>query len=417
MGVLRSNKNVRNMFIAENISVMGDYFTYVALVGLVKDATDSTFLVSLIYAAFVLPSFFLSPVAGPVVDKFDRRKVIVLISLLQATCGIGFLFANESRIWLAFAAQIVISSLSVVIVPAFGAALPNLVNNDEELRQANVLFGSSWGAMVFLGSAIGGIFSATFGRTATFAADIATFLICAALVILIRRPMQEKRLVEKKDRVRPIKDMREAFHFAKENNVVLALMSSKATFAVGAGAVSQLAVLAIDAFGTGDGGSGLLLAARGVGASIGPFLLMRFVRGNMPRLLYVCGLASLVWSVLYLFASASQSLWIAAALIGVAHLGGGAQWTMSNYGLQIVTPDYIRGRVLAGDMGFATLVMGLSSVLTGLLGEVFPIREAIAIIALICGVFSAVFLIGTMGLRRNLRNGLQPQSNALHADQ
>ncbi len=57
MGVLRSNKNVRNMFIAENISVMGDYFTYVALVGLVKDATDSTFLVSLIYAAYVLPSF------------------------------------------------------------------------------------------------------------------------------------------------------------------------------------------------------------------------------------------------------------------------------------------------------------------------------------------------------------------------
>jgi MFS family permease len=412
MGVLRANKNVRNAFIAENVSVMGDYFTYVALVGLVKDATDSTFLVSLVYAAFVLPSFFLSPLAGPIVDKFDRKKVIILVSLLQATCGIGFLFANESRIWVAFAAQIAISSLSVVIVPAFGAALPNLVNNDEELRQANVLFGSSWGAMVFIGSAIGGIFSATFGRTATFAADIATFLICAGLVALIRKPMQEKRLVEKKERVRPIADMREAFHFAKENNVVLALMASKATFAVGAGAVSQLAVLAIDAFGTGDGGSGLLLAARGVGASVGPFLLMRFVRGNMPRLLFVCGLASLVWSVLYLFASASQSLWIAAILIGVAHLGGGAQWMMSNYGLQIVTPDYIRGRVLAGDMGFATLVMGLSSLLTGVLGEIFPIREAIAIIAVICGVFSAVFLFGTIGLRKRLRSEMLLQPNS-----
>ena len=81
MGVLRSNKNVRNMFIAENISVMGDYFTYVALVGLVKDATDSTFLVSLIYAAYVLPSFFLSPLAGPIVDKFDRRKTIIRLGI------------------------------------------------------------------------------------------------------------------------------------------------------------------------------------------------------------------------------------------------------------------------------------------------------------------------------------------------
>ena len=58
MGVLRSNASVRNLFLAQNISVMGDYFTYVALVGLIKEATDSTFLVSLVYAAYVLPSFF-----------------------------------------------------------------------------------------------------------------------------------------------------------------------------------------------------------------------------------------------------------------------------------------------------------------------------------------------------------------------
>ena len=58
MGVLRSNTSVRNLFLAQNVSVMGDYFTYVALVGLIKEATDSTFLVSLVYAAYVLPSFF-----------------------------------------------------------------------------------------------------------------------------------------------------------------------------------------------------------------------------------------------------------------------------------------------------------------------------------------------------------------------
>ena len=412
MGVLRSNKNVRNVWIAENISVMGDYFTYVALVGLVKDATDSTFLVSLVYAAYVLPSFFLSPIAGPIVDKFDRRKIIVTISLIQAFCGIGMLYANESRIWLAFLAQIVISSLSVAVVPAFGSALPNLTRNDEELRQANVIFGSSWGAMVFIGSAVGGLFSATFGRTATFAADMATFVICAVMVWTIKVPMQERKSHEHREPVRPIADMREAFHYAKENKVILALMASKTTFAVGAGAVSQLAVLAIDAFHTGDGGSGLLLAARGVGSSLGPFLLMRFARNNMPRLLTLCGLAGLIWGVLYLFAASSPTLWIAVILIGVAHLGGGAQWMMSNYGLQLVTPDNIRGRVLAGDMGFATLVMGISSVGAGALGELFPIRVAIAIIAAISGLASGAYLLGTIGLRRNLRSGLQPQSNA-----
>ena len=410
MGVLRTNASVRNLFLAQNVSVMGDYFTYVALVGLIKEATDSTFLVSLVYAAYVLPSFFFSPIAGPIVDKFDRRRIIVFVSALQAICGIGFLLSNADRIWLALLTQIVISSLAVITLPAFGSALPNITRNDEELRQANALFGSSWGASVFIGSAIGGLFAATFGRTATFVADIGTFMLCAALIALIKVPLQERKAHAVREPVRPIADMREAFHYAKENNVIFALMASKTTQAVGAGAVSQLAVLAIDAFNTGDDGSGLLLAARGFGAAIGPFVFMRFARNNMPRLLLLCGVGGVIWSIFYLAASSSPSLWLAAISIGVAHIGGGAIWTMASYGLQTSTEDHIRGRVIAGDMGFAMLVTGLSSIGTGILGEIFPIRIAIAIVAGISGLCSLSYLLGTIGLRKRLRSAMQLQS-------
>jgi MFS family permease len=407
MGVLRSNASVRNLFFAQNISVMGDYLTYVALVGLVKDATDSTFLVSLIYAAYVLPSFFFSPIAGPIVDKFDRRKIIVVVSALQAVCGVGFLLSSADRIWLALLTQIVISSLAVITLPAFGSALPNVTRNDEELRQANALFGSSWGASVFIGSALGGLFAATFGRTATFVADIATFAVCAGF---IKVPMQERKAHAVREPVRPIADMREAFHYAKENNVIFALMASKTTQAVGAGAVGQLAVLAIDAFDTGDGGSGLLLAARGFGAALGPFIFMRFARNNMPRLLLLCGVGGTMWSVFYLAASASPTLWLAVISIGAAHIGGGAIWTMVSYGLQTSTEDRIRGRVLAGDMGFAMLITGLSTIGTGILGEIFPIRIAIATVAAISVLCSLSYLLGTIGLRKRLRSEMLPQS-------
>jgi hypothetical protein len=410
MGVLRSNVNVRRLFFAQNISVMGDYFTYVALVGLIKDATDSTFLVSLVYAAYVLPSFFFSPLAGPIVDKFDRRRVIVFISIMQAVCGIGFLLSNADRIWLALLTQIVISSLAVITLPAFGSGLPNITRSDEELRQANALFGSSWGASVFIGSAVGGLFAATFGRTATFVADIATFVLCAALVALIKVPLQERNVHAVREPIRPIADMREALHYAKENSVIFALMASKTTQAVGAGAVGQLAVLAIDAFNTGDGGSGLLLAARGFGAAIGPFIFMRFVRNNMPRMLLLVGVGGLIWSSFYLVASASPMLWMAVIAIGAAHIGGGAIWTMASYGLQISTEDHIRGRVLAGDMGLAMLVTGLSSIVTGILGEIFPIRVAIALVAGISGLASLSYLLGSLGLRKRLRSEMQLQS-------
>jgi MFS family permease len=170
-------------------------------------------------------------------------------------------------------------------------------------------------------------------------------------------------------------------------------------------------VLAIDAFNTGDDGSGLLLAARGLGAAIGPFIFMRFARNNMPRLLLLCGVCGVIWSIFYLTASASPMLWLAALSIAAAHVGGGAIWTMASYGLQTSTEDHIRGRVLAGDMGFAMLVTGLSSIGTGILGEFLPIRIAIALIAGISGLCSLSYLLGTIGLRKRLRSEMQQQSS------
>lgn len=407
--VLFKNREVRRLFIADNISIIGDYFSYVALAGLVKEITDSNFLVSLVYVAFTMPFFFTTPFAGPVIDKFNRRNVIVLVSLLQAGCAVGFLFASDSRIWIAFVAQIGITALGAFVNPSFSAALPNVCRDDEELHQANALFGSSWGAMVFIGAAAGGLFSQAFGRTATFVADIATFVICAGLVALVKAPMQESRGEHHSTVIRPIADMKEAFQYAKRDHTILALMASKTTFAIGAGAVSQLAVLAIDAFGKGDGGTGLILAARGVGAAVGPYVVMRLVKNNLPRLLSVCGYAGLAYAFFYICAAASPNILFACLFIFGAHFGGGAQWTLSSYGLQVRAPDSIRGRVLSADYAIATLMMGISSIVAGVLGEFLPIRVSIAIMGFSSGVAAVVYIVGTAKLRARLRTELPQQ--------
>lgn len=407
--VLRTNRDVRRLFVADNISIMGDYFTYVALAGLVKDFTNSNLLVAFVYVAFTLPSFFLSPLAGPVADKFDRRKILITFSLLQALCGVGFLFTTSNRIWLGLLAQTLITGLSAFVTPAFSAALPNLVRNNDELRQANALFGSSWGIMVFAGAALGGLFSEVFGRTATFAADIATFLVAAALIAQIKTPMQQARSKSHQARVRPMADMREALHLAKSDHTIFALIASKTTFAVGAGAVSQLAVLASDAFHSGDGGRGLLLAARGVGSALGPIAATRYVRNNFPRLLTTCGVAGFLFSFGYLGASVSPTLIIACLCIMAAHFGGGAQWTLSTYGLQMRSPDALRGRVLAGDMALVTLMLGVSSVMAGVLSEFFAVRTAMAIMGIAAGIAATLNMTLTSSMRLRLRNELPPQ--------
>ncbi|NCU81984.1 MAG: MFS transporter, partial [Acidimicrobiia bacterium] len=276
--VLKTNRDLRLLFIAQNLSFMGDWFTFVALAGLVQDLTGSKFLVSLLLVAFSLPSFLASPIGGPVADRYDRRKVLIIVSILQAIAATSFLLIGDSKIWIAFVAQGFIAGLAAFVRPALEAAIPNLAKNPDELRQANAIFGSSWGVMLAAGAGIGGIFSQAFGRNAAFIADVVTFIIAALLIAAVTRPMQEARTKTQTRRIHPIRDMGEALHLAKSDPAIMSLLMSKMTFAVGAGVVSQLAVFAADSFNSGDAGRGLMLGLRGVGSALGPLVAARFVK-------------------------------------------------------------------------------------------------------------------------------------------
>ena len=392
--VLRDNRDLRLLFVAQNLSFMGDWFTFVALAGLVQDVTDSAFLVSLLLVAFSLPSFLASPLGGPVADRYDRRQVLIVVSILQAVSACGLLFIGETHIWLAFVSQGLIAAFAAFVRPAVEAAVPNLARDPDELRRANALFGSSWGVMLAVGAGLGGIFSEAFGRQAAFIADIATFVVAAGLIAMVKRPMQEDRGASRAP-VRPIADMREAIELSRRDSTILALLASKMTFAIGAGVVSQLAVYAADAFSSGDAGRGLLLGARGVGSGLGPIIGARFAKGDLRRVLLVCGVAGLVFSAGYLAAAAAPMLIIAGACVMFAHLGGGAQWTLSTYGLQVRAPDDMRGRVLAGDFALITLSLALSSVAAGIVSEQVGARATVAIFGAIAAASSTVYLLLT----------------------
>ena len=400
--VLRVNRELRLLFVAQNLSFIGDWFTFVALAGLVQDITGSKFLVSLLLVAFSLPSFLASPIGGPVADKHDRRKVLIVVSILQAIAACGFLFIGDSRVWIAFVAQSMIAALASFVRPALEAAIPNLARDPDELRQANALFGSSWGVMLAVGAGIGGIFSQVFGRQAAFIADIATFVVAAGLIALVNRPMQEARAANHSKKIRPISDMHEALHLAKSDPAIMSLLMSKMTFAVGAGVVSQLAVFAADSFNRGDAGRGIMLGLRGLGSALGPLLAARFVKNDLSKVILVCGIAGLGFAGGYLAAAASPFFIIACVCICFAHLGGGAQWTLSTYGLQVRCPDEMRGRVLAGDFALITLSLGLSSLLAGVVSEYFGARGTIAVFALLAVLASLIYLFATRTVRKNL---------------
>jgi MFS family permease len=128
--------------------------------------------------------------------------------------------------------------------------------------------------------------------------------------------------------------------------------------------------------------------------------------------LRVCGIASLVFSGCYLLGAWMPALALTAILVTVAHLGGGAQWTLSTYGLQLRSPDHVRGRVLAGDFALVTLTLSVTSALAGLVSEALGVRQAISIFALAAAAASVVYISATQRLRTQL---LRP-SDSVPAD-
>ena len=393
------------VFGAQVVSYLGDWFAFVALAGLVEDVTNSRFLVSLVLVSMTIPGLFMSPIAGSFADRFDRRKILIAVSGLQSISALLMLLHSAAGIWITFVAQCLIAGLAAFVGPSTSASVPNLVDNDEDLRKTNALFGSTWGIMLAVGAALGGVFAGIFGRNAAFIADAVSFVIAGLLFAGVKRPMQSERTQKSNTgRVRPIADMKEAINVAKKDPVILALLCSKMTFAVGAGIVSQLAVLASNVFHVGDSGRGLLIGVRGIGSGLGPILGARIAGRGMAKLLKVCGYAGLVFAVCYVGAALSPFIGIAAVFIALAHLSGGAQWTLSTLGLQMESPDHVRGRVMAGDMAMVNTMIGFTSILAGLTSQFIGVRPAIIIFAAAAAVASVVYLIATAGIIRRLRN-------------
>ena len=182
-----------------------------------------------------------------------------------------------------------------------------------------------------------------------------------------------------------VESVRETLRYARAHPRVLALLTSKGGYGMGMGVVAMLSVFGKEVFRAGAFGIGLLFAARGLGALFGPFIVRAF--GGRDELQYrLISLSILLFGLGYIGLGLSHSLLIGATAIFVAHLGGGAQWQTSTYGLQREVPDWIRGRVFAADYGFVTLTMAVSYLIAGVLSDRFgPTTATISIAMLAVG--------------------------------
>jgi predicted MFS family arabinose efflux permease len=410
LSLLRRNRDFRSLFLASVISLGGDWFLWVAINSLIYVSTHKALYVGLAILAQEFAFFLGSPVGGVLADRLDRRKLMIVCDLARAVICVAFLLVGADRIWLAYVLLPLLAAFAAPFDPAFSAATPNVVD-PEDLPAANALNGSLWGTMLAVGAGLGGVISAAFGADTAFLVDATSFVVSAALLMSIRRRFSEVRQ-EATEHPSAIEATRETWRFARRDHRVLALLAVKFGFGAAAGLLALIPVMALDVFHSGNVGFGILMAARGVGALIGPFLGHRIAGPAHRRLFPAIGLSLAVFGIGYMALGAASSLAIAAVTICVAHLGGGSQWMLSTYGLQVLVPDHIRGRIFGFDYMLVTLSLAVSAVVASIVADQIGAPATVTILGGVALIWAVVWLVLSRGVRKMGLEGVEPDPDA-----
>ena len=359
--LLTKNKDFQKLFYAKFITYMGDWFLTVPLLSIIYELTNSPLITSIVLVVQSAPYVILGSFGGYLADKFDR-KVVIAISEFLSGCAVLLIMYSVSteNVLLILISFSLLGVVNSAYMPASDAALPNVVKRDN-LPEANVLNFSTWGIAAGLGAGLGGFLSEFLSRNQLFTINFLSFMFSAFLVFLIKTNLNEN--IGKIYNNKKV-NFRDGLNFVLSDKKIFYLTLTKGMFGISAaGLLSLFTILSLDIYDTGDFGAGLMWSARGVGAFIGPVMFRYFFGKTDQRLLSTIGPCIMIWGIFYFLIPFSPSLYITTLLLVLGHCGGGVQWAFSSYGIQILTPDNIRGRIAGLDYSFYFLMFTNSNLI------------------------------------------------------
>lgn len=382
--LMRTNRNVRRLWAGTVVSLFGDWFNTLALYRLALELTGSELALGGVLLTKLLPLALAAPVAAALVDRLDRKHVMIGADLLRAGIVLGFLFVREAGdLWLLYTLAFAQIAVSAAFGPAKSAALPN-VTKKGELLTANALLSASWSVMLALGAAAGGPAVDLFGTDAVFVFDALTYLVSAAFIAGMTIPQDRSDSAGGSILAQAWRQSAEGIGYLRANPPVFRLALAKATWTLGGGGLMlSLALIGDRLFpGAGTTGIGVLFAARGLGTGIGPIAARALFR-DPDRWFPLLGVCIALSGVGYLtvgslaWAPGLGALALVTAVV-FAHATSGANWVLSTTLLQIRTEDRYRGRVFTADWLILALVESASTLTASLALEAgVPLRTVV----------------------------------------
>ena len=397
-----ANPALARLLFGEFVSSIGDWLYLVALLVVVYQRESSPALLGLVGAVRVLPYVFLSVPAGIIVDRFDRRMVLLVTDVARGVVmlGLAFLVAVEAPLLPIVVLTLIAASFSTFFGPAIGAYLPTLVRDESELGPANSAWASLDNIGFIVGPALAGLLIAGGGVTIAFLLNAASFAVVA--VVLWGLPSTQAKETADADHVADAPPAPRVAALLRERLRPLAgltLVNVMGGFVFGGLGVLTV-IIAVDVLRQGDAATGYLNAAVGLGGVIGAIVSGALVLRRRLGPPLVAG--GVIFGLGLIALGQSGTLFPAMAAMTVAAAGSLLMEVVGTTLFQRIVPDELRGRAFgamhtvtvaayaAGSL-FLPILAGQTSVGTALL---------VAGIAMAVSIVAGVILLGPAAIQR-----------------
>jgi MFS family permease len=403
--LLRTNGRFRDLWAGQVVSELGNWFNFIAELGLARALSGSALAASLIVAAHWFPFCVLAPFAGAIADRFPRRTMMVLADLSRAAVALGFMaVTTPDRLWIAYVCAAAISSLSAFFDAAKNAAMPNLARGPELLPATSLIHATRFLQMT-VGALAGAMVSEAVGYRAAFAINAVSFVVSALFVLRIPAAALEPGPVARAA-ARPasaralLADLGDAFAFIRSTPLVLAITTLNVAWALGGGMTQVIN----DRFGgivfagpgrAGDTGVAVLTGAAGVGLAVGMLVARRVGDwvGSRDRVGTFIGWMIVASGAIYAAGGAMPSLWLMAAMFAASRVVLSAEYAVQDTVLLVAIPDGLRGKVYIIDRALELGTLSFAAIVAGGLFAVMPPRAVPVVAGLLMSAPGAVWLV------------------------
>ena len=411
MQLLRANRSFRRLWLGQVVSELGNWFYFIAALGLVRfvshnDAGPTT----IILVARLVPFTLFAPLAGAFVDRWSRRTVMIVTDLARALVALLMLLVHApGDLWIAYVCTVLLSLFGAFFEAAKNAAVPN-ITGDRDLLAGNALMFSSRFLLMSFGAALGGWTASHFGYRAAFVVNSLSFLVSAYSVWVIpdRDTRQDRepdvirlQVSAKRRRLGYWSDIREGWAYIISRPPVAAILGINILWATGGGAINLISdrlggVVFVRQHGiSGDSAVAVLYFAAGMGLFIGMMIARRVgtfleLRG---RTVGFIGWALVVQGFLFAGIGLMPTLVLASLMLFISRVMLGVEFAIQETLLMRLVPDKLRGRVSTTDRATELLVWSFSTAIAGWSLRAITPRTLTVVSGLLSATSGTVWLI------------------------